>query len=181
MKPCNNKILVSVNHSQKESIEIGGGLFSLANEYESNYREKSPVICTVIEGNDLVSKGDVLLCHHNLFYLPSPYHIQDDLFSVPFGKTLFAKVYSDGTLEPICGNMLCDRVDIETTIPLPPEQRKKHIDRVVVKNPGWTMYKKEQLLFTRPHSYYEIVYNFSGKETRVHKCDSEMVMGFIKN
>jgi len=180
MKPVNNKILVECKPDQKDTIEIGGNVFTTALNYDSNYRERSPVICKVVEGNEYIKSGDVLLCHHNLFYLPSPYHLYDDLFSIPFSNVLFAKVYSYGELEPICGNMLCDRVDIETAIPLPPEQRKQYIDRVQVTNSGWSNYKEGQLVFTRPHSYYEIVYNYNGQEKRVHKCDSEMVLGYLK-
>lgn len=180
MKPCNDKITVSVNPEQKSKVKINGIPFSTALLFEKNYREKSPVLAVVVDGNNHVKRGEILLCHHNLFYLPSPYHLYGDSFSIPFSKNIFAKILSDGSLLPICGNMLCDRVDKVTNIPLPPEQREKYIDRVKVVDSGWSVYKEGQLLFTRPYSFYEIVYNFGGEEKRVHKCHSEMVIGFAK-
>jgi len=180
MTPANNKILVSCNISQKDTLKIGNVVLKTANPFNTNFREKSPVICQVEEGNEYVREGQVLIAHHNTFYTPSPYHLQDNLFAIPFGKTLFAILHLDGSLSPICGNILCDRVDIETAIPLPPELRKKYIDRVTVKDGGWTMYKQGDLVFTKPHSYYEIVYTIDGVERKIHKCDSDMVIGVAK-
>lgn len=181
MIPSNDKIIVCVNDEQKNKIKIGNIEFQTATKYETNYREKSPVIAEVVYGNEKVQSGDLLLCHHNLFYHPSPHHLYNDFFSIKFNKIIFAKIQMDGSLLPICGNLLCDRVDIETAIPLPPEQREQYTDRVVVTNPGYTQYKKGQLLFTRPYSYYEIVYVLNGVEKRVHKCDSDMVLGYLKD
>jgi hypothetical protein len=180
MEAVNGKILVRCDDGQKNRINIGGIEFSTAIGYEKNYREKSPVICEVVEGNEFVREGQVLLVHHNTFYLPSPYYIGDELFSIPFGSTLFAIINADGSLSPICGNLLCDRVNIPTELPVPPELQEKYIDRVVVKDGGWSIYKPNDLLFTRPHSYYEIVYNINGEEKRVHKCHKDMVCGVVK-
>jgi hypothetical protein len=119
MTPTNNKILVRCDLNQKDSILIGDKVFSMALLFESNYREKSPVLCTVVEGNEIMFEGDVLLCHHNLFYSPSPYHVEDDLYSIPFSSVIFAKIRLDGSLFPVCGNLLCDRVGIPTTFSLP--------------------------------------------------------------
>jgi hypothetical protein len=76
--------------------------------------------------------------------------------------------------------MICEKIDIETAIPLPIEQRKKHIDRYSIKNPGWTKYKIAQTIFTRPDSGYEIVYIWQNIENRVVKVDSEMICGILK-
>lgn len=178
--PVNGKIVVSCNMKQKEEMTIAGVSIKCCHQYGTNYRERSPVVCVVEQGNKWVKTGEILLVHHNTLYTPSPYHLEGNLFSIPFAKTLFAKIGSEGQLEPICGNILCDRVDIETTFELPPDERKQHIDRVKVTDPGWTKYKIGQLLFTRPHSYYQIVYIWNGIETRVHKCHEEMVVGMTE-
>jgi hypothetical protein len=177
MKPANGKILVRLNMAQKDTLVIGPMVLKIANKYQTNYREKSPVVAEIVEGNKEIRPGQVAIFHHNHFYPPSPYFLHSDLYSVPFNKTLFAIVYQDGNLRPMCGNILCNRVDIETVIELPPEQRKKHIDRVIVTNPGNTPYKEGQLLFMRPNSYYEIVYNLNGVECRVHKIHADSVVG----
>lgn len=180
MNPVNGKIIVKCDNEQKSSIRIGDVEFKTAMGYETNYREKSPVICEVVDGNEFVKEGQVLLVHHNTFYLPSPYHLGDDLFSIPFAKTLFAIINTDGSLAPICENILCDRVNIPSILPVPPELQEKYIDRVKVIDGGWTNYKPNDLLFTRPHSYYEIVYHLNGEEKRIHKCHSEMICGVVK-
>jgi hypothetical protein len=180
MKPTNNKIIVRCDVDQKDKMLIGETLFSTAVLFETNYREKSPVIAQVVEGNDVVSKGQYLLCHHNSFYLPSPHHLYDDLFSIPFGKTIFAIINFDGSLQPICENIFCDRVEKQALLDIPPDRREKYLDRVIVRDGGWTPYKNGDLLFTRNHAYYEIVYMFGETENRIHKVHAEMVVGLVK-
>jgi hypothetical protein len=177
--PVNQKIIVRVNMKQKDEIKVGDTLVKMALKYEKNHREKSPVVAEVVHGNDLIKTGQIICTHHNHFYPPSPYFLYDDLFSIPCNKTIFGVFDSAGHLIPVCGNMVCQTVDIETPLPVPPEQRKKHIDRYVIQDPGWTVYKKEQTVFTRPYSGYEIVYVWQNIERRVIKVDSEMVCGVL--
>lgn len=177
MKPANNKILVRVNMKQKNTLVIAGICFTVANLYQTNHREKEPVLGEIVEGNSDVKKGQVGIFHHNNYTPPSPFFLYDDLFSVPYNKTVFGILHQDGSIKPLCGNILCDRVEKEYSIYIPPEQREKYIDRVIVTNPGDTPYKAGQLLFTRPHAYYEIVYNVNGIEHRIHKVHAEMVVG----
>lgn len=172
--------MVQVNPEQKTSISLGGSTFSSAPLFNKNYREKSPVIATVFVGNDLVNEGDILLCHHNLFYLPSPYHLIGNYFSIPFSKVLFAKILQDGSLLPICGNLLVERIQIITPIPVPIEQQETYKSKYKVTNSGYTAYKNDDIIFTRPSSGYNISYVFDGKEKEVTKIDSEMICGFIR-
>lgn len=180
MQPANNKLIVRVNMAQKNFMKIGDAVLKTALLYEKNYREKSPVIAEVIDGNDQIRTGQIICCHHNHFYPPSPYFLYDDLYSIPFNQTIFGTFDSDGKLTPVCGNMICEKVDIVTQFPLPVDQVKQHIDRYVIKDAGWTNYKPGQLVFTRPHSGYVIVYNWGNIETRVVKVDSSMVCGLLK-
>lgn len=180
MIPIHGKVVLRVNMRQKDTLIIGDTTVSTALKFEVNHREKSPVVAEVVIGNRFIKPGEILLCHHNLFYHPSPYFLMDDQFAVPFGKTLFAKIDSEGNLSPICGNLLCDRVDISTPLPLPVEHRKQYLDRVIVTDGYGTKYKKGQLVFTRPYSFYQIVYNWNGIEKRVHKCDTDMIVGFLR-
>lgn len=181
MLPVNNKIVVSVDKDQKKIIKVDGdiSLFT-ANSYEPNYRYKSPSIATVVEGNKFVKSGDVLLCHHNLFYLPSPYHLTADLFSIPFSSVLFAKIDIDGNLDPICGNMIVEEIEVESEIELPPELKTNYKNRYKVLLPGWTEYKPGQIIFTRPSSGYQIVYHFNDIQKIATKVFSEMICGVLK-
>lgn len=162
---------------QKDFIEIGGIKFLMAPLFEKNYREKSPVLGEIVEGNKFIRKGQIAIFHHSHFYHPSPYFLYEDLYSVPFNRTVFGTLDSDGFLNPMCGNILCRRVEVEVTIPLPPEQRTFYKDRIVCENPGWTKYKANQLLFCTPSAMYEIVYTIDSKEFRCFKIHEEFIIG----
>lgn len=180
MKAANNKILVRVDMEQKNAMNVCGVVIKIANDFATNYREKSPVVGQFAETNKYFNESQVAIFHHNHFYPPSPYHLQDNIFSVPLNKTIFGTLNSLGEMNPAFGNMICEKIQVETTLPLPPEQRKFYNDQYKVINPGWTMYKVGQRIFTRPFSGYEIVYTWDTEERRIIKVDSEMVCGVIK-
>jgi len=180
MIPTNNRIIVRVNLLQKSEMVIGGVLLKTASSFDTNYREKSPVIAEVVDGNGILKKGDIIVCHHNHFYSPSPYFMQDDLYSIPFNKTIFARVSKDGKLSAMCGNVLGDRVEIKTDLDLPPEFKKTYIDRLLVTDKGWTAFKNGTTVICRPNAPYDIVYNWGGVEIRKTKLDSDMICGFLK-
>lgn len=180
VNPTFNKIIVSCNQSQKDYIKIGGIEVKMANNYEKNYREKSPVLCTVVDGNEKVNKGDVLICHHNLFFQPSPYYLYDDLFSIPFSSVVFAKLQPDNSLLPICGNVLVDRIKKDTLFPLPPELQKTYDTKYRVIHSGYTNYKKGTIIHTRPFSGYDIIHTVNGVRNVSIKVDTAMICGFVK-
>jgi hypothetical protein len=181
MISVNEKILVRVDMSQKDFAMVGGVEMKTAIKYETNYREKSPVLATVVSGNDWVNEGEVLICHHNHFYTPSPYHLEDDLFSIPFNKTIFAKVSSKGNLTAICGNILGERVQIKTQFDLPPEMQKTYIDRLLITDKGWTTFKNGTTVLCKPHAPYDICYTWGGEARVATKISMDMVIGFIKS
>lgn len=181
MKSTNNKIIVSVNMKQKDTMKIGDIEVSCAQKYEVNYRHKSPVIAKIESGNKHLRDGSIIVCHHNHFYHPSPYYLYDNLFSIPFNKTIFAIIDNEGFLKPVCGNIIGNRVDIKTIIPLPPEQRKKHTDRIIITDAGWTNYKEGDLIFTRPSAPYDIIYHWNGEQRVIIKVSDDMVCGVIQN
>lgn len=180
MIPVNNKILVRCNLDQKNEMSLNGVTVKMANLFEVNYREKSPVVCQVVKGNAYVLSGSILLAHHNTFYTPSPYHIGEDLFSIPFKSSiLFATVSDNGDLTPIKGNIICDRIKEESTLPLPPELQKTYIDRVRVIDGRGTPYRKGQVIFHRPNAGYDIVYIWQNIEKRVTKVPEDQVLGVL--
>lgn len=179
IKAANSKIIVRVDPTQKNEIKIGGVAMTTALLFDNNYREKSPVVGVIVQGNEFVHEGQVALFHHNHFYLPSPYHIEDDLFSVPFNKTLFGVLDEEGRINPMCGNIICVRVPVKYNMPVPIEEQKTHIDRAFVVNPGQTIYDPGQLIFHRPHAGYDIVYNWKGEERRRTKIHEDMIIGYL--
>lgn len=180
MRAVNNKVLVRVDMGQKNSIRIGDIAVKTVASFNKNYRERSPVVGEIAETNRFLQKGDIAVFHHNHFYDPSPYYLQDDLFSVPLNKTIFGTLSSQGEVYPVFGNLICNRIVIPSFLPLPPEQQQFHINQYEVVNPGWTTYKKGQVIFTRPNSGYEIVYVFNGEEKRIIKVDGDMICGVVK-
>lgn len=176
-KAANNKIVVRVDPRQKNEFKIGDTVVAAALLFENNYREKSPVAGVIVHGNEYLREGEVALFHHNHFYQPSPYWIGDDLFSVPFNKTIFGVLDESGDINPMCGNIICERVPVEYAMPVPVEEQKTHTDRARVINPGQAPYKEGQLIFHRPSAGYDIVYNWNGYERRVTKVHEEMVIG----
>lgn len=179
MNPTNQKIIVSVNQSQKDAVLIGDFVFKMVPKYEKNYRYRSPTVAIVIAGNKYVQNGDVLLCHHNLFYLPSPYHLYDDLFSVPFSKVLFARIDDAGELHPMCGNILGDRVEIPSEFPLPPDEKKYYHNRILIKSSSVPFCKPGDMILTRPDAPYDIIYNWAGQERTQTKVSADMVCGVV--
>lgn len=165
---------------QKDTLIIGDIIVSTALKFESNYREKSPIVAQIEKGNKWLKEGEIICCHHNHFYPPSPYYLMQDLYSIPFDKSIFGVFKEKGKINPMCGNMICERVEIPTFLPVPIEQRKTYIDRAVIINPGTQPYEKGQLIFHKPNAGYDIVYNYNGMEIRVTKVHSNFVVGFVK-
>lgn len=180
MRSVNNKILVRVDLDQKNQFSINGTTVKSANDYETNYRHKSPVIATVVNGNSWVKEGDLICCHHNYFFPPSPYYLQDDLYSIPFSGAIFGVFDKAGVISPICGNMICKRIDIPTLLPVPTDQAKQYINRYTISDPGLEGFRVGDTIFTRPHAGYEIVYVWENEERRVIKVHIDMVCGVLK-
>ena len=175
----NDRIIVQVDQSQKDCMMIGGVKVLLGQKYQTNYREKSPILAEVLEGDGRLNKGDIILCHHNHFYGTSPYHLFDELYSIPANHTIFAVLSPSGMLLPVYGNVLASRVEIETSLPVPAEFLEYHIDRGLILDGGWTRFSPGDMVFTRPHSLYEIVYIWDGEERRSWKINSEMICAVI--
>lgn len=171
-----DRIIVRVNMAQKNEFTIGGVIFKTAMRYEVNYREKSPVVASVVSGNNILQEGDIILCHHNHFYPPSPYYLYDDLYSIPFNKTIFCRLF-DNRFVPICGNIIGTRCLLENQTS---EEKKYHKDRIKVTDGGSTGYKERDLIFTRPSAPYDIVYIIDKIEHRITKVPADQVIGVEK-
>ncbi len=179
MKSSNAKILVSCDLEQKDYLLIGGNSLKIGRNSDPNHREKSPVIAVAKESKGEIKKGDVIVCHHNHFYEPSPYWLRDDLFSIPNNKTIFAIIDSEGNPKPVNTNIIAERFYVETLIPIPDEHKKFYIDRVISLTDRYG-FRKGQLIFVKPYSPYEIVYVINGIERRVVKVSGDMVIGYEK-
>jgi len=176
----NDRIIVQVDMDQKSTMMIGNVKVLMATKYESNNREKNPVIALVVEGNENLNRGAYIVCHHNHFGTHSPYRLEDGFFSIPANHTIFAILRPSGKLSPVYGNVLASKVEIETTLPVPAEYRTFHRDRGVILDGGWTNFRPGDLVFTRPSAIYEIVYNWGDIQERICKINSQMICAVVR-
>lgn len=180
MVSTNQKILVRSNLSQKDEVVINGVKLKTALIFDTNYRERAPTIAEVVTGNRFLKTGDIILCHHNTFYEPSPYYLEEDLFSIPFDKIVFGTLDENGNISPLNGNVICQRIPIDNRPEIPIQYRKTFIDRATVLDGRWTDYKKGQTILHRLNAGYDIVYNFNGTEKRVTKVHQSQIVGILE-
>ncbi len=179
MEAENNKIIVSVNFSQKQSTNIDGVDFLTAKEFSTNKRESMPVICMVEEGNKKVSCGTFLLVHHNRFVEHSPHHLGENIYSLAYNSSIFARVDENGNAHQMCGNIIVERIydNNDTLTPEHLKEANKNKYRIAQNGYG---YKKGQYIFCFNYADYEIIYTFNGVEKRVVKVIKEDIVGKLK-
>lgn len=173
-------ILVQVNMDEKRELTIGGHTFLTGKRYSLNSREKNPVVALVMDGCPEIPAESYIICNYHYFDWSSPYHLYEDIFSVPVNEELFAIVNADGSLSPICGNLLVSRIDKTSVMELPPELKQQYWDRGKIEKCG-NGYEPGQFIFWLPKSDYEIVYEWAGEERREIKIHESEITGIYKN
>ena len=178
MTGANNKLIVSVDYSQKSNIAVAGGTILLAKDFSTNRRESEPVVCMVIEENEHLPVGTFLLVHHNRFSPNSPHHLGGNLYSLAYNESIFAKLGEDGLPIGLCDNVFVEQV-FDNDSPLIPDHLKKpNPFKYKVINDGFG-YSKGQVIFCYEFSNYQIVYIFKGIEHRVIKVKKSDIIGKI--
>lgn len=198
MKTLRGKLLVKAYLNQKEAIVITGEKGNrielwVGKKFVENYRQRNPVICECVSNNsefDYIKEGDKLIVHHNLLSEPShnPRCIEwnkqtgEALFMIPANENIFCKINDDGTVEPICNNLIAERVDKEiktTLIVIPDSAKKKHDDRVrvVAVAPEVDHTKAGQTILIENKADYEICYTYNKKEHSIIRVWGEYVIG----
>ncbi len=178
MIPANNKILVSVDFSQKEKIYIDGEEFLLGKGYSTNRRESNCVLCKAENGNNHIKNGTFLLVHHNRFVEYSPHHLGDNLYSLAYNSSIFAKLDSEGNAHGLCDNIIVDYIYPEYSVPVPAHLKVPHKFKYKVLSNGFG-YKKGQIIFAYEKADYEIIYVWKGQEKRVIKIVKTDIVGKI--
>lgn len=180
-----NHILLSVNLSQLDVANISGIELTIGNKYNENERESRPVLARVERGMPGFKKGTWILCHYNLFDTESPrlLYAMDGLhyFSTEVDDLLFAIVGEDGRLQPICGNILAQRVPKATQmfgLDIPEEYQEMYHDRVRIIS-GVGGFREGDIVLTEKWADYEICYNWQGEQRRVVKILAEEVCGIL--
>jgi hypothetical protein len=193
------RILVKAYLNQKDAIQIVGAdgktvELWMGKKYLENYRQKNPVICTVI-GNastfDYIHEGDQLLVHHNYLSDPvqNPYCIEynaqtgEAFFGVPASEAIFAKLNEDGTIQPVCHNIIAKRLKnpIISTLYIPDTVKQEHNDRVevIAVAPEIKTIKPGMTILIYKMADYEICYTFNKKEYSAIRIWGQDVIGFL--
>ena len=179
MISANNKIRVSVDSTQKESVMVGNSNILLAKDFSNNRRESNPVVCLTIEGNKDVPRGTSLLVHHNRFVQGSPHYLGGNEYSLAYNTSIFAKINSDGSATSLCDNILVEYVYNKVNELIPDHLRKPDRYMYKVLKTGFG-FKKGQLIFAYEFANYEIVYVWKGVEYRVIKIAKSDIVGKIQ-
>ena len=199
MKALRNKILVKSYANQKEAIQIkgeGGKVIELwvGKKFATNHREKNPVICTVVDNAskyDYIKEGDTLLVHHNLLsdWKTNPYCIEYDvetgegLYSFHADKSVFCKLNEDGSVLPVCGNIVAERIanPIKSILHIPDTVKQEYKDRVKVLSvsPEVEGIYPDQVVQILQYADYEICYTWDKKDYSAIKVFSEEIIGIV--
>lgn len=175
-----NSIIVYIAPDQKEKYLLGESIIKAGKRYSINYRERTPVVAQIIEGLGELKTGKSIITSYTHFGEDSPYLLYDNTYSIPVDELILAFIEDDGSLNPVCGNLIVDRVPIKTTFLLPDELQKFHNDRGVVVNGNGIFKKGDYLLFLK-FSDYEIVYTWNNEERRAIKIYKDEIVGILKN
>lgn len=184
MKPIGDKILVSVNLTQKSDADVvtGGGLRLYMNlNFGHDQKHVAPNTATVVNPgryDDLIP-GDKVICHHNSFNRP----LRNDKLWELFGDTgvkiggesVFALEYGmvqcrivDGNPMPLRGYVLVNRIDkpVETFLDVPDTARGTHKNQfeVVSVGPGCDGIEPGMTIVTYEKSDVTIEYIHDNKQ-----------------
>lgn len=179
MIPVSGNIIVSVIHSQKEEANIGGNVFKTGKNYNENFRERNPVVAYVETGTKEIPIGCHIVCNYSYFDLESPLQITDTKYSIPVNEEIYAIINDDGSLTPIMGNVLVERITKETALELPEELKKPYTNRGILLTETEAI-KSSSYIFWLPFSDYEIVYPWKGVERRALKIHKSEITGYLK-
>jgi hypothetical protein len=179
MRATWNKIVVRVNHNQKDQIQIADIVFQRALKFETNYRVKSPVMAEVLEGNDEIATGSHIICHHNRFQEHSAYHIEGDLYSIPCNDSIFLRIDNEGNPHSLFENIICERIQVDTKYYIPDEKKRSYHDRVRVISDGYGFNVGDEIL-TYNLADYEIVYHWQNQEKRIIKVKKTDIVAIIE-
>lgn len=176
MEAIEGNIIVRVDLSQNDESKY----FKTGKGYNENFRERNPVVAYVEKGAKEAPTGSYVVCNYSHFDLDSPLQMFDNIYSIPLDSEVFAIINEDGSLSPINGNVIVERISRETVIDIPEELKKPHTDRGILLTPTKNI-KSGQFIFWLKMADYEIVYMWKGHEKRYLKIHNTEIVGYIKN
>lgn len=192
MKPLKNKVLVSVNLTQKSDYEIeltkGVNLWMDSN-FGADGRITNPCIATVVHpgGTEGLLKDDIILCHHNTFNMGaiSGNLLGDTKEKDEKGYSLFVidpnLIYiriREGEFTPLDGYMIVERIKKEQdSVIIKPDSNEPNRFKVVKAGVGCDPVKEGDIVVCFKYSDYEIEYNLDKKKRSVIRVKIDDVLG----
>lgn len=176
-----DNIVVKCFFDQNKFQELAGRELQIAHRYNENYREKNPVICEVIEGNEQISKGVLLVCQYHHFEPESFYLMEANtefgLFAIPCDDSIFGFLDDTGELHPLNGNVIGFRLQEPPNMSGMPEHMiQQYHNRLQIKEAMYG-FKKNSIIFINQYADYEIVYTFNKIEHRLIKVHLSDIIG----
>jgi hypothetical protein len=194
MKARRKFLIVKSWDEQKESHQIkcdDGRVVNLyiGRRYSENSREQNPVVCEVLSKGadcDEIEVGDLLIVHHNVLtneacIIERDTEQQFTIFSIYCDNTIYAKINPDGSLIPVNGNYIAERISkppVSNFIIAPFEEtvETQFIIKAVPKNPDVKVGDK---VICYKYSDYEMVYHFNNEEKRAVRIWKEDMLGIM--
>lgn len=191
MRALNKKIIVKAYLEQKESHEVhceDGRVIQLyiGRKYAENNREANPTVAHVIatECNE-VSIGDNLVLNHNLITNKAAWIEEKDgyvLLTINADSTVYAKIDENGTLQPVFGNLIAERIyhKEESKIWSGGDKKDDYRFKVLAVSNNEEDVKVGDTVLCYKFSDYEMVYHFKGQECRAIVIKKTDVLGICE-
>lgn len=189
MKAKRKSLIVKAHLEQKESHEVrmpDGSVINLyiGRKYGENNREINPTVVEVISVGDEIEDvlvGDTLIVHHNLI-INEANHIKRDgqivWMGIGYNDLIYAKVFADGTLEPVYRCVLAERITKPKVSEFEFEAKTEPMKFKVLKTPmGYSDVKAGDIVLAYKLSDYEMVYHHNNKECRAIRINTEDILG----
>lgn len=186
-----NRILVSVNMSQRNDYEIdlAGSKLYMNSDFGFDYKTAKPVMATVRQDAKGFNEGDIILCHHNAFNRTSNGWNYGDLGEKVDGEVLFVleenMVYLKivkGEALPVRGFVTVERImqKYNGLIEIPDSAKKKEEMKFKVLRVGEDCLGIEEgmVIFAYKKSDYEMTYVWEGKTRTAVRVDYNDILGY---
>lgn len=189
MKAKRKGLIVKAYLEQKESHAIqmpDGSTVNLyiGRKYGENNREINPTVADVVSVGDEVTEvemGDKVILHHNLIQNEASYIRKEGQYvwlGIPYNELVYAKLHEDGSLTPLSGTLIGERVKKPKVSELEYEEKTEQMKFKILQVPdGYEDVKAGDTILAYKLSDYEMVYHHNNKECRAIRIATKDVLG----
>lgn len=189
MKAKRKCLIVKAYLEQKESHEVqlpDGTVINLylGRKYGENNREINPTVADVVSVGDEVPNievGDKLILHHNLISNEATYIRKEGQYvwiGLAYNDLVYAKITYDGTLIPLKGTLIGERILKPRVSELEYEDKTEPMKFKILTVPeGYDDVKTGDTILAYKLSDYEMVYHHNNKECRAIRISTDDVLG----